>query len=191
MRFMATALMLFTLSGCVMWRETPLTTSQPKPISLDADNAAKTLDFSYKFSGDDERWQAESYKKLIIDVYEHCGYIVNEMPWSSQPGKAARIRVEVVNSASRAWLFFVTTMTLGAIPGYGRFSASVSIDAHANGVMTTHTGTSTSKSFVWLPLFWLYYFNSKPVIVLQDEGIEEIIKGSIVRLRDEKILLSP
>ena len=181
--------MLAALTGCTTWRESPLTSSRPAPLALEVGDATKTIDLSYRFSGDDQRWQEDAYRRLIVGVYERCGYLVHEVPWSSQPGQAARIRVGVVNMSNRAWLT-PSWVTLGALPGYGKFSADITIDARANGFEARQVGSATAKSFVWLPVFWLF-FTSRSIIQLQDEGVEEVILKSVVDLRRLKILLSP
>ena len=180
----------FALSGCTSWRaEAPLTGAQPPPLALEVDNAAKTVDLSYRFSGDDERWEADGCRQLVIGVYERSGYLVNQVPWATQPGQAARVRIAVAYSASRGWLY-PSAATLGALPGYGQFTTIISSEARSAGVDVVFSGQTTAKSFTWLPLFWLY-FGCEPIATLQREGIEELVGRSIIELREHKVLRSP
>lgn len=177
------------LTGCTTWRASPFTDAQPAPLPLAVDNAGKTIDLSYRFSGDDQRWADEGCRRLVVGVYERCGYLVNQVPWASQPGVAPRVRVEVVHVAERGWTY-PSQITLAVLPGYARFATTVSVEASHGGAEARHAGEEVSKSFAWLPLFWLW-FSARTVAELQSEGIEAIVRTAIVGQRERGILKSP
>lgn len=183
-------LAVLALSGCTSWRaEEPLAGSSPPPLPLEVADAGKTVDLSYRYSGDDERWQTERCRRLVLGVYERSGYLVHEVPWAAQPGAAARVRVEVTNDSSRGWLY-LAQFTFCALPGYGRFTTTFRSEARSAGSDVVFGGQTTAKSFVWLPLFWLS-FTAKPIFALEAEGLEELVGRSIVELRERRILPSP